>query len=77
MVKLYVLNVLIGQDIALNTFFGGSPSQTISGRLYEHRDVWAARKIMAVVDAVFAFLGDFNHCQNSFDRDKTRRPEVL
>lgn len=77
MVRLYFLNVLIGQDIAWNTIFGGSPSQTISGRLYDHKDVWLARKIMHIVDWVFARLGDNNHCMNSYDRDKTKRPEVL
>lgn len=77
-VKLYILNYLIAKDILWNVIFGGSPSQTISGRLWEHRDVWFAEKVMKLVDWVFWKLGDGrNHCARAYVADKLFRPEVL
>lgn len=76
--RLYFISNLIALDILVNTIFGGSPSQTISGRLYDHRDNWYGEKIMNIVDWIFFRLsGEVKHCERAFYGDQKKRPEVL
>lgn len=72
--KQYILNVLIGLDQFITTWFGGWPDETISSYLYrlDIQGKPAGRMFRPVVDWMFSGIEDF-HCRNAFLSEKDRR----
>ena len=46
------------------TLFNGSANESISGRAYREQ-----RKHMFIIDGIFAWFGDYNHCRESYLND--------
>ena len=64
--KLYIYNMLIGIDQFANVVLGGAPDQTISSRCWAHRDHWAGRYAVALIDWLFSWH-EQEHCKSSYD----------
>lgn len=64
--KLYIYNLLISIDQLINTIFGGAPDQTISSRLWKHRDNRVAYMLVIIVDLIFHWH-EQEHCRKSFE----------
>jgi hypothetical protein len=65
-------NILIAFDQLFNAIFNGWPDETLSSRAWRweasgKRD-WARRWI----DAVFALIGDIDHCRASYNSERLR-----
>lgn len=70
--KQYFLNLLIALDQGVNTVFGGDPDETISSRLWRHRDNPVAGFFVRLLNVV-----EPDHCQNSLEPDDRHTTEVL
>jgi len=64
--KQYALNLLIGLDQFANVILGGAPDRTISYRVYDHRDHWAGRMSVKLIDGIFRLFGQENHCETVY-----------
>lgn len=67
----YGKNILIGMDQLINALLGGWPDETLSSRAYRLA-VDGVTWPMRVIDALAGALGDKNHCERSFDRERLR-----
>lgn len=56
------LNLLIAIDQLINTWFGGSPDETLSSRAYRHRESkpWAYKLINML------FFWQEDHCRDAY-----------
>lgn len=75
--KLWVFNILLAKDFTLNAWLGGDARETVSSRLWRNRRKWWGRIGVAVVDWVFARLGQKDHCKNSLEPPDHYQNEVL
>jgi len=76
----WALNILVGIDQTCNALIGGDPDETLSsvlgkaargdfGAACRRRTAW----LRWLVDAVFAALGDPDHCARSIEPDEGGR----
>jgi hypothetical protein len=69
----YLKNILIALDQTVNALCNGWPDETLSSRAHRWRQSgkrhWPAR----VLDAVFAFFGDTDHCLASYQSEREGR----
>lgn len=57
----YILNLLIALDQGVNALFGGSPTETMSSRVYRYKDTnKVARLVYQLLDAI-----QKQHCEMS------------
>lgn len=63
--KRYLLNQLVALDIGINSLLGGSPYETISERVWRHREHWAAGLSVKLIDSIFKLFGQQDHCKNA------------
>jgi hypothetical protein len=73
----YLIRVLIALDQLFSAIFGGHPDETISSRLGkaargDYGPTWRSvtAPLRLLVDAVFALLGDHDHCRQSIEEDE-------
>lgn len=71
-VKRYLLNQLVSADIAVNALLGGSPYETISERVWRHREHWAAAASVKLIDVIFRLFGQVDHCKNADEGDESQ-----
>lgn len=72
---LYFKNLLISLDQFANVLLGGAPDVTISTRCWQHRDHWAGRLAVKLIDWLFSWK-EYNHCQNSYESGDRHTEEV-
>lgn len=60
----YFCKILIGIDQLFNTLLFGSPDETLSSRLWRHRDSKVYGKFRLLVD--FLFFWQSNHCYEAY-----------
>lgn len=74
----YFWNLLIWLTQTLNVFTGGDPDETLSSRAGKarRRGSWFGTLLANVIDKIFSYLGDDNHCEKSIEPDEGKR-EVL
>ena len=69
----YFRKVLIALDQLVNAIFNGWPDETMSSRSYrwyiEGKRSWP----MYCIDALFLFIGDVNHCEESWRSEANRK----
>lgn len=65
--KRYALNLLIALDQFVNAILGGAPDRTISYRCYDHRDHWAGAAAVKLIDWIFRFFGEKDHCRTVWE----------
>lgn len=72
--KTYLLNVLIALDQLVNALFGGHSDETLSARAYRNsqKGYWYARVFRKLIDCVFGWLGDEDHCYQSYLNELNR-----
>ena len=73
--KLYLYNILIGIDQFANVVLGGSPDETISTRVYRHREHWAAGASVKFIDFLFSWH-EKDHCKSSYESGDRQTEEV-
>ena len=73
--KLYLYNLLIGLDQFANVLLGGAPDQTISYRVYKHREHWAAAMAVNLIDFLFSWY-EKDHCRVSYEAGDRHTEEV-
>lgn len=73
-VKTYLLNVAIAADQFVNTVLGGQPDETMSSRAWRNslKGYWYAKWSVKILDTVFGWLGDSNHCKTSYENERVR-----
>lgn len=73
-VKTYLLKVAIAADQFVNAVLGGQPDETISSRVWRNsiKGYWYARVAVRVLDTVFGWLGDSDHCRSSYENERAR-----
>lgn len=59
----------LSQLVNAVVFFSGNANQSLSARCYEQRDHWFFGRLKVVVDKIFLFFGDDNHCESSYRRE--------
>lgn len=70
----WLLQVLIALDQFINALlFFGWADETISARAWRQRAKWQWRVARRVIDALFALLGDSNHCQGAYESELQRQ----
>lgn len=69
--KRWMLQVLIALDQLANAlFFFGWADETFSARSWRQRHKWQWRIARALIDRLFALLGDRDHCQRSYESER-------
>lgn len=70
--KFWVLQVLIALDQLANALlFFGFADETISARSWRQRHKLQWRIARALIDRLFALLGDVDHCERSYESERT------
>lgn len=69
----YIKNVLVGFDQLFNTFFGGSPDETMSSRVYRYKDT---NRVAYVTYRILNWIQP-NHCEMSLEPDDHHSEDVL
>ena len=73
--KQYIYNILIGIDQFANVVLGGAPDETISTRVYRHREHWAGGLAVKLIDFLFSWY-ETNHCRKSYEAGDIHKYEV-
>ena len=74
-VKLYTYNLLIGIDQFANVILAGAPDETISTRVYRHREHWTGAAAVKFVDFLFSWY-EKDHCKSSYEAGDRHTEEV-
>ena len=64
----YFKQVGVAADQLVNSLTGGYADETFSSRAYR-----CYPHVAMVIDKIAALLGDVNHCQASFESERTRK----
>lgn len=69
MMKNYIYQNLLALDRLCNTILGGRADETMSSRLYRNsqKGYWYAKAGVKVLDRVFGWFGDKEHCKTSYE----------
>lgn len=70
--KLWIKQVLVALDQALNALCEGWADETLSSRCWRYRQRPGWKQARAVLDFVAALLGDKEHCKASWESEAKR-----
>lgn len=68
-----LLQIAIAFDQLGNALLGGWADETISARAWRQRHKRRWRIVMRVLDKVFGWLGDADHCRKAHEAELQRR----
>lgn len=68
----WLKQILVAVDQLANTILGGWADETLSSRLWRNRHRPGWRHVRSALDFVAALLGDFDHCQASYESEARR-----
>lgn len=73
--KQYFINLLIGLDQFVNVLIGGAPDETISTRMWRHREHRFAGYAVRFIDWIFSWI-EHDHCRKSFENGDSHMIEA-
>lgn len=58
-------------------FRSGNANESLSGRCWNQREHWFFGRLRPVIDQIFVWFGEEDHCEKSYWRDVARAEALL